>query len=121
MPSPPASAVQPYVGGVHDVGLEATCRKLMFEVIVDFHFGFAIQSNPSLKLILCDYNGIRHVHNRGDNGSSSYWGKFRDLAQRGFDVHFVSGSFGDLAAHIPHLRTASPAEQLANAVKRIGR
>ena len=81
----------------------------------------ALQSNPSLKLILCDFQCISHVHNRGFNGSSPYWGKFRDLAQRGFDVHFVSGSFGDLTAHIPHLRTASPAEQLANAVKRIGR
>lgn len=81
----------------------------------------ALQSNPSLKLILCDFQCINHLHNRGFHGSSSYWGKFHDLAKRGFDVHFVSGSFSDLASYIPHLRTASPAEQLANAVKRIGR
>lgn len=81
----------------------------------------ALQSNPSLKLILCDYQCIHHVHNRGLYGSSSYWGKFHDLAKRGFDVHFFNGSFSDLTSQIPHLRTASPAEQLANAVKRIGR
>ncbi|ROL68121.1 SIR2 family protein [Pseudomonas protegens] len=80
----------------------------------------AIQSNPSLKLILCDFQCITHLHNRGYHGSSDYWGRFHDLAKRGFDIHFISGSFSDLVSHIPHLRTASPAEQLANAVKRIG-
>lgn len=80
----------------------------------------AIQSNPSLKLILCDFQCITHLHNRGFHGSSDYWGRFHDLARRGFDIHFISGSFSDLVSHIPHLRTASPAEQLANAVKRIG-
>lgn len=80
----------------------------------------AIQSNPSLKLMLCDFNCIHHVHNRGFYGSSPYWGKFHDLAMNGFDIHFFSGSFSDLVNHIPHLRTASPAEQLANAVRRIG-
>lgn len=80
----------------------------------------AIQSNPSLKLILCDYQCITHLHNRGFHGSSDYWGRFHDLAKRGLDIHFISGSFGDLVSHIPHLRTASPAEQLANAVRRLG-
>ncbi|MNZ36149.1 hypothetical protein D3C78_535620 [compost metagenome] len=79
----------------------------------------AVKSNPSLKLVLCDYQGINHVHNRGFHGSSHYWSKFYDLAQKGFDVHFISGSFSDLVGHIPNIRTASPAEQLANAVKRI--
>ncbi|RWU17260.1 SIR2 family protein [Pseudomonas alkylphenolica] len=80
----------------------------------------AIQSNPSLKLILCDFQCIMHLHNRGFHGSSDYWGRFHDLARRGLDIHFISGSFSDLVSHIPHLRTASPAEQLANAVKRLG-
>ncbi|WP_244988710.1 SIR2 family protein [Pseudomonas qingdaonensis] len=80
----------------------------------------AIQSNPSLKLILCDFQCITHLHNRGHHGSSDYWGRFHDLAKRGLDIHFVSGSFSDLVSHIPHLRTASPAEQLANAVRRLG-
>lgn len=80
----------------------------------------AIQSNPSLKLILCDFQCISHVHNRGFHGSSPYWGRFHDLARQGFDIHFVSGTFSALVSLIPHLRTASPAEQLANAVRRIG-
>lgn len=80
----------------------------------------AIQSNPSLKLILCDFQCINHVHNRGLFRSSPYWGRFHDLARQGFDIHFVSGTFSDLVSLIPHLRTASPAEQLANAVRRIG-
>ncbi|WP_256818940.1 SIR2 family protein [Pseudomonas putida] len=80
----------------------------------------AIQSNPSLKLIVCDFQCITHLHNRGHHGSSDYWGRFHDLAKRGLDIHFISGSFSDLVSHIPHLRTASPAEQLANAVRRLG-
>jgi hypothetical protein len=80
----------------------------------------AIQSNPSLKLILCDFQCIAHIHNRGHYGSSPYWAKLRELAQQGFDIHFISGSFSDLVSYIPHLRSASPAEQLANAVRRIG-
>jgi len=80
----------------------------------------AIQSNPSLKLILCDFHCITHLHNRGHHGSSNYWGLLHDLAKRGLDIHFISGSFSDLISHIPHLRTASPAEQLANAVRRLG-
>ncbi|GLO16135.1 hypothetical protein PPUJ20028_47210 [Pseudomonas putida] len=80
----------------------------------------AIQSNPSLKLILCDFQCITHLHNRGHHGSSDYWGRFHDLARRGLDIHFISGSFSNLVSHIPHLRTASPAEQLANAVRRLG-
>lgn len=81
----------------------------------------AIQSNPSLKLIICDYMGIHHLHNRGNHGSSHYWAKLHDLAKQGLDVHFISGSFEDLVSHIPHLRAVSPAEQLANAVRRLGR
>lgn len=80
----------------------------------------AIQSNPSLKLIICDFQCIAHMHNRGHYGSSPYWGKLRELAEQGFDIHFISGTFSDLVSYIPHLRSASPAEQLANAVKRIG-
>ncbi|WP_323141728.1 SIR2 family protein [Massilia phyllosphaerae] len=80
----------------------------------------AIQSNPSLKLILCDFQCIAHIHNRGHNGSSPYWEKMHDLAQQGFDIHFINSSFSDLVGYIPHLRSASPAEQLANAVRRVG-
>ncbi|NYH23839.1 SIR2 family protein [Paraburkholderia bryophila] len=80
----------------------------------------AVQANPSLKLILTDHRCIEHVHNEGHHGSSPYWGRFADLAARGFDIHFVGGSFADLVDIIPSLRAMSPAEQLAEAVRRIG-
>ncbi|MBA4503221.1 SIR2 family protein [Marinobacterium marinum] len=80
----------------------------------------AIQSNPSLKLILTDHRCIHHLHNRGNNGSSPYWAKFEELALKGFDIHFISGSFSDVVDQIPSLRAMSPAEQLANAVRRVG-
>ncbi|MCK9509629.1 MAG: SIR2 family protein [Pigmentiphaga sp.] len=80
----------------------------------------AIQSNPSLKLVLCDFRCINHVRNHAQHGSSPYWRKLHSLATKGFDIHFISGSFNDLVNHIPHLRSASPAEQLANAVRRVG-
>ncbi len=81
----------------------------------------AIQSNPSLKLIITDHRCIQHIHHKGYHGSSKYWEKFDDLALKGFDIHFVSGSFSDVVDQIPSLRAMSPAEQLANAVRRIGR
>jgi len=80
----------------------------------------AIQSNPGLKLILADHRCIAHVHNRGHHGSSPYWSKFHELALKGFDIHFIGGSFRDVVDRIPYLRAISPAEQLANAVRRLG-
>lgn len=80
----------------------------------------AIQSNPSLKLVLCDFQCIHHIHNQGHHGSSPYWQKLHALALDGFDIHFISSSFSNLVHHIPYLRSASPAEQLANAVRRVG-
>ena len=80
----------------------------------------AIQSNPSLKLILTDHRCIPHIHNKGHHGSSPYWKKFEELALKGFDIHFIGGSFSDVVDQIPSLRAMSPAEQLANAVRRVG-
>ncbi|MGE8163749.1 SIR2 family protein [Paraburkholderia sp. NPDC080076] len=80
----------------------------------------AIQANPSLKLILTDHRCAEHVHNDGHHGSSPYWGRFGELAEKGFDVHFIGGSFADVVHVIPSLRAVSPAEQLADAVRRIG-
>ena len=79
----------------------------------------AVRSNPSLKLIVSDYRCIAHLHNEGRNGSSRYWDELNELAAKGFDVHFVSGSFSCVNDLIPSLRAVSPAEQLANAVRRL--
>lgn len=80
----------------------------------------AIQSNPSLKLILCDFRCINHLESPTQQGTSPYWGKLHALALKGFDIHFINASFNELVNLIPHLRSASPAEQLANAVRRVG-
>ncbi|VVE30123.1 SIR2 family protein [Pandoraea fibrosis] len=80
----------------------------------------AIQANPSLKLILTDHRCVEHVHNCGHHGSSPYWKRFADLAARGFDIHFIGGSFADFVDIVPSLRAVSPAEQLAEAVRRVG-
>lgn len=80
----------------------------------------AIQSNPSLRLILTDYSCIQHVKNEGTNSSSVYWKKFADLSTKGFDIHFIGGSFADIVNMIPSMRAVTPAEQLVSAIKRIG-
>lgn len=80
----------------------------------------AIKSNPSLKLIIADYKCAAHIENAGSSGSSAYWRKFADLSEQGYDIHFVNGTFKGFVEQIPNLRALSPAEQLANAVKRAG-
>lgn len=80
----------------------------------------AIKSNPSLKLIIADYKCATHIENNGTKGSSPYWAKLAELAKQGYDIHFINGSFSSLVEQIPNLRALSPAEQLANAVKRAG-
>jgi len=80
----------------------------------------AIKSNPSLKLIIADYKCATHIENNGTKGSSPYWAKLAELAKQGYDIHFINSSFSSLVEQIPNLRALSPAEQLANAVKRAG-
>jgi hypothetical protein len=80
----------------------------------------AIKSNPSLKLIIADFKCATHIMNNGTKGSSPYWAKLSELAKQGYDIHFINGSFKSLVEQIPNLRALSPAEQLANAVKRAG-
>jgi hypothetical protein len=80
----------------------------------------AIKSNPSLKMIITDYGCAKHIANKGGNGSSQYWERFNELAEKGHDIHFINGSFLDVVKQIPNLRALSPAENLANAVKRVG-
>jgi len=80
----------------------------------------AITSNPSLKLIIADYGVHQHVSNNGENGSSSYWSKLFSLAQSGYDIHFINGSFNEFVSLIPNLKAISPAEQLVNVLKQNG-
>jgi len=80
----------------------------------------AIMSNPSLKLIIADFRAHNHISNNGENGSSPYWSKLFYLAQNGYDIHFVNGSFSEFVSLIPNLKAISPAEQLVNVLKQNG-
>ncbi len=80
----------------------------------------AIKSNPSLKLIVADYKATSHIENDASSDSSPYWKKLSNLANQGYDIHFINGLFNDFVTSIPHLRALTPAEQLAKAVRQAG-
>jgi hypothetical protein len=79
----------------------------------------AIKSNPSLKLIVADYRAYSHIANPSSD-TSPYWEKLAKLAEQGYDIHFINGSFTEFVSLIPHLRALTPADQLAKAIKLAG-
>jgi len=79
----------------------------------------AIKSNPSLKLIVADYRAHSHI-NDPSKDTSPYWATLSKLADQGYDIHFINGSFSEFVSIIPHLRALTPADQLAKAVKLAG-
>ncbi|WP_394171576.1 SIR2 family protein [Saccharospirillum alexandrii] len=81
----------------------------------------AIKSNPSLKLIIADFKAKEHIENNDAIGSSQYWLELAQLADQGYDVHFINCSFSEFMEIIPNLRALSPAEQLAKAIKTVGK
>lgn len=80
----------------------------------------AIKSNPSLKLIVADYRAASHI-NSPTLSTSPYWAKLAELANQGYDIHFINGSFLEFVSLIPHLRALTPADQLVKAVKQAGK
>ncbi|HGB7582966.1 TPA: SIR2 family protein, partial [Salmonella enterica subsp. enterica serovar Java] len=80
----------------------------------------AIKSNPSMRLIVVDFKCATHINNKGENGSSKYWGLLKELSLSGYDIHFLNASFKDFVNLIPNLRALTPAEQLAKAIKQVG-
>lgn len=79
----------------------------------------AIKSNPSLRLVIVDFNAYGNIL-ASRYSSSPYWKDLSDLCSSGFDVSFINGSFKQLADMIPNLRALSPAEKLFKAVKSAG-
>lgn len=78
----------------------------------------AIKSNPYLKVIIADYSAESNVS--GTNGKASqYWGEIKKLNLAGEDISFINSSFEDFANLIPDLRSLTPAERVANAIKGI--
>lgn len=77
----------------------------------------AVKSNPHLRLIIADYEAEKRLRNPKDY--SLYWEEFKKLSKDGEDVWFVNISFGELAKHLPDLRTLTKTERLAKSIKAV--
>lgn len=80
----------------------------------------AVRSNPGLKLIISDFRVASNIGNSGVI-TSPYWKELSELSLRGYDIHFINGSFSKFASLIPNLRALSPADHLVKAVKIAGK
>ncbi len=80
----------------------------------------AIKSNPSFRLVVADFYAKKNIDNSGQM-SSPYWQTLADLAKDGYNITFVNTDLSGLVAMIPNLRALTPADQLAKAVKQLGR
>ncbi len=78
----------------------------------------AIKSNPYLKVIIVDYSAEANVTGTNDK-ASHYWAELKDFNAKGEDITFVNSSFEEFADLIPDLRSLTPAERVANAIKNI--
>lgn len=78
----------------------------------------AIKSNPYLKVIIADYSAEINIKGTNDK-ASSYWENLKTLNSKGEDVSFINATFQEFADLIPDLRSLSPAEKMAQAVKGI--
>lgn len=74
----------------------------------------AIESNPSLRLIIADLYGYQNVSMEAPNNA---WGKLVELSQRGYNITFISASFAQMVGLIPNLESLTPAEQLAKSLQ----
>lgn len=78
----------------------------------------AVQSNPHLRLIIVD----READERADEASGNrFWKQFSELGSRGEDVWFIKASFEDFSQMIPDLKSLTPADTLAKAIKGVAR
>ena len=71
----------------------------------------AVKSNPSFKLIVCDFAACDQIKKDG-----KYWKLLSDLSSQGADVTFINSSFDEMVSLIPNLIALSPAEQLAESI-----
>lgn len=78
----------------------------------------AIKSNPYLKVIIADYSAEANISGENDK-ASPYWQRLKAHHAKGEDIAFVNCSFGEFANLIPDLRSLTPAEKVANAIKGI--
>jgi hypothetical protein len=78
----------------------------------------AIKSNPYLKVIIADFSAEVNVTSINTH-ASHYWKELKVLSEKGEDITFINSSFEDFAHLIPDLRSLTPAEKVANAIKNI--
>lgn len=72
----------------------------------------AVQSNPHLRLVVVDPDAKSHI----DSGRH-VWRELAALGESGEDVWFVEAKFGEFASFLPDLKSLSPAEDLARAIR----
>jgi hypothetical protein len=78
----------------------------------------AIQSNPYIKLVIVDFSAESNLE-EGNKSVSKYWKNLNQLRKNGLDITFINSNFEDFANLIPDLRSLTPAERVANAIKGI--
>lgn len=78
----------------------------------------AIRSNPYLKVIIADYSAEANVTG-ANTKASHYWSNLKDFSEKGEDVMFINSSFESFANLIPDLRSLTPAEKVATAIKSV--
>jgi len=78
----------------------------------------AIQSNPYIKVVIVDFWAEKNLKNENSD-VSKYWEYLKQLSSKGLDVTFINANFQDFANLIPDLRSLTPAERVANAIKGI--
>ncbi len=78
----------------------------------------AIQSNPYLKVIIADYNAKQYITEPTES-TSEYWQNLSELSNNGYDISFINAKFDDFVKLIPDLRSLTPAEKMAQAIKNI--
>jgi len=76
----------------------------------------AISSNPTMKLVVADL----HAHDLAERGDHKYWSQLKALSDSGVDICLLNGSFKALASLVPNLAALTPAENLADAIRKLG-
>lgn len=80
----------------------------------------AVKTNPRLRLIVVDFKAEVFIE-RPSEETSHYWKELKVRSNNGDDIWFINASFKDFSFLIPDLRSLTPAQQLENVIKSVGR
>ena len=76
----------------------------------------AIQSNPSMKLIVIDFKAEELMKT---DSVRPAWQEIYKLVNKGHDIWVINANFEEFVGLIPDLKTLSPAQQLEKAIHRL--